>query len=95
MIKILVIHFVLFCYFNKFFEKNVFVFILNLKFFQIMSVDRYIAVCLPFSKNFQNLRSRSRGFGITLAAWFFSIIMCLPVILAVIRSGVLPDCTCE
>ncbi|CAK8678079.1 unnamed protein product [Clavelina lepadiformis] len=63
-------------------------------YFQIMSIDRYIAVCHPYSNRLQNLRTSKPALVVSSVTWAVAILITIPVMLYSAKVGTYPDCLC-
>jgi len=63
--------------------------------FQIMSIDRYIAVCHTFSNKAQKLRTQTSAIIITICVWIISLLLCIPVMMHSFKIGNYPHCFCR
>ena len=62
---------------------------------QVMSIDRYIAVCRPFSFRMQKLRKHRPAYIVTSVVWIIAILLSIPVMIYTDKRGVKPNCFCE
>ncbi|CAK8688568.1 unnamed protein product [Clavelina lepadiformis] len=67
----------------------------SILFLVIMSIDRYIAVCHPFSEGLQKLRKKQSAYIITTVTWVVAILLCIPVMLYSFKIGDKPYCKCS
>jgi len=63
-------------------------------FFVVMSVDRYIAVCHPFSNTLNKFRTMKSAGIIIFCVWSASILFCIPIIQNAVVKGEEPHCLC-
>ncbi|XP_078491970.1 somatostatin receptor type 2-like [Ciona intestinalis] len=66
----------------------------SVSFLMIMSIDRYIAVCHPFSDTLQRLRKPKSAIIITVITWVVALLICIPVMLYSFKVGIKPNCRC-
>jgi len=66
----------------------------SILFLMIMTMDRYIAVCHPFSTRLRKLRQPTIGYLMIVTIWIISILSCLPVISNTSVMGIKPTCKC-
>ena len=59
-----------------------------------MSVDRYIAVCHPFSNTLNKFRTMKSAGIIIFCVWSASILFCIPIIQNAVVKGEEPHCLC-
>lgn len=62
--------------------------------FQVMSIDRYIAVCHTLSF-VHRLRNQNSAFIVTLCVWMAALLLCIPVMLYSVKTGTHPKCICS
>ena len=67
-----------------------------IKFFlQIMSVDRYVAVCHTLSNALQNMRKPAVSYIVTIVIWAIAILIAIPIMLYSDVIGTRPNCKCR
>jgi len=64
-------------------------------FLMIMSIDRYVAVCQPFSAKLQKLRTIRAGSVISIIVWLICCILCINFMQFMVVRGVEPHCKCQ
>ena len=59
-----------------------------------MSIDRYLAVCHPFSTVFNTLKKEIAYYLISLCVWIIAIYLATPIITVSDNSGIHSKCEC-
>ena len=59
-----------------------------------MSVDRYIAVCHPFSNVLNKFRTKKSAGIIIFCVWTASVLFCIPILTHAVVKGEQPYCLC-
>merc|ERR550534_213149 len=61
----------------------------------VMSIDRYVAVCHPFSERLQRLRTLRAGAITSCIVWIMCFLLCVNFMAFMVVRGVEPHCKCQ
>ena len=59
-----------------------------------MSLDRYIAVCKPFSTTWQKFQTQNMAFVVSIVLCIFALLLIVPEMLYTFKMGQESNCIC-